>query len=636
MAESPTFSGFSNDAADTFAKVIAQIKSDMASIEASAKNIESSLTKASRQKVGGGSSFGAQNSGGGTGFSKDAGGTSALGKISSQVGGAKGIGYTAAFGAGAAMGGLGGGGAIAGGLAFAGLPDLVMRPERALDMEAARFGVAQSTGDFGSFRRMMDGARNDFNVQNEQAFQNSVVYGTQRAGMVGLNGGGTVGERRAASQIGGYNTMAGLAGIDQSRVPGAMAAMQSSQAYYASMAAGVQTRNPVTGELLGVESQINQLWSSTGIRKGTSTEEALKQIDIQFGAGGMGDRQLTEMYGGDEAAKAMVVEGLRIRARTGKPLTENQVQEQMKALGAEGGLGTEKTQGMEGVRGLESAKVGMGMEYLDDATAGIEEATKHITNAVDLLTELEGPLRDLVGHYTTLANQMDVFKTELPRATEGITSFLTGLPGLLMSFLLGKGMGGGGLSKLLGGGLARTAGKMLLKQGLMAGGRALVGNPVGATVVAVAGAGYLAHKYGKSGDEMPQESYVAMGSGPGAQQATTGSGGYGGAQSSNSSGYGRAKGDWFVEADQDDRIHYGEMVIPSRIAEGVRKELALGKTGGSRATSNSGGSGATVNIYLTIQKASDQEAMQFATKVKRLIENDRELMSIGSGRLSSG
>ncbi len=53
MAEDPSFGGFSSgDAAKTFAKVIAKIKSDMAAIEASAKNIEASLGKASKHATG--------------------------------------------------------------------------------------------------------------------------------------------------------------------------------------------------------------------------------------------------------------------------------------------------------------------------------------------------------------------------------------------------------------------------------------------------------------------------------------------------------------------------------------------------------------------------------------------------------
>lgn len=632
MAEAPTFSGMSSgDAASAFAKITAKIKSDMAAIEASAKNIEASLAKASRHSIGGGAGFGAQSDGGGTGFS--------TGTMTSSLGSISGKGYAAAFGAGAAMGGLGIGGSqgtIAGGIAFAGLPDLALRPERALDIENARFGVAQATGSFQSFRNMMDIARNSFNVQDQQAFRNTVVYGTQRAGMVGLNGGGTVGERRAAAQIGGYNTMAALAGIDQNAVPGIMNTMNSAQAYYASMAAGVMTRNPVTGETIGVEGQTNQLYDSNF--KGLSTQQALNQIDIQFGdVAGAGRQQLREQYGNNEDAIQTVINGLRIRARQGgKPLKENQVQDQMKELGENGGLGSEYTQGNEGVRALENAKTGLDLETLNAATAGIEEATKHITKAVEYLTDLEGALETIRDGYVTMANQMDVFKTELPGATKGVTDFLSGLPGLLTSFLLGKSAGGGLLSRL-GGGLLRQGGKMLGRQALLMGGRALLSNPVGLTVAAVAAAGYAAHRWGKPGDEMPQESYVAMGSGPGATQASTG-GGSGYPAGGGAGGYpagGRAKGDWFVEADQDDRIHYGEMILPNRIATAVREELAVGKTGGQRATSKTN-NGTTVNIHLTVQKATDQEAIQFAYRVKRIIENDRELLAIGSGRLSSG
>jgi hypothetical protein len=644
MAEAPTFSGFSSgDSAQTFAKVIAQIKADMASIEASAKNIEGSLSKASRANISGGA--------GSTGTSKPAFGSSSLGKISTQLGGASGIGHTAAFGAGAAMGGMGIGGTqgwVAGGLAFAGLPDLALRPERALDIENARFGVAQATGDFGSFRSMMDTARNSFNVQDQQAFRNTVVWGTQRAGMVGLNGGGTVGERRAASQIGGFNTMAALAGIDQSQVPGAMNSMLGAPAYYASMAAGVMTRNPVTGETIGVEGQTNQLYKTSGL-SGMSQAKALQQIDISYGIGGAGRAQLMEQYGGDEAAVDMVIEGLRVQARQGgKPLTENQVQDQMKDIGEEGGLGTEYTQGNEGVRALENAKTGLDLETLNAATAGIEEATKHITNAVEYLTDLEGALATIRDAYVTMANQMDVFKTELPGATKGITDFLSGLPGLLAAYLMGGGGGRGGLLRT-GGRLLGRAAMGLLGTGAMAAAAPVIGAGavLGGTVVATGLIGKWAVDKYTDYDERSATTNNSISRNAGTQgspgtsynTSPTPSSSAGRAQSytpgnTYGSGYGRAKGDWFVEADQDDRIHYGEMVLPNRIANAVREELAVGKTGGRRATSKGGG--ATVNIYLTIQRATDQEAMQFAGRVRRIIENDNELLAIGSGRFSSG
>lgn len=620
MAENPTFSGFSNgDAADTFSKVIAQIRSDMAAIEASAKNIEKSLSKSSRHSFGG-SSFGASNSGGNTGSASPTDMSSSLGEISGK-------GRVAAFGVGAGIGTMLGAGPIAGGIALAGLPDLIDRPEAALNKEAARFGMAQATGDFGTFQNMLNVAKNDFNVQNQQAFMNTMVFGTQRMGLVGMLGGGRAGETRAASQIGGYNTLAALAGIDQSQVPGMMASMNGAQAYYASMAAGVMTRNPVTGEPIGIEGQVNQLWRSAGIQ-GMSQEDALAQIDINYGIGSMGRLQLEQMYGGDQAAVESVIEGLRIRARqNGAPLKENQVQDQMTAIGdAGGGIGGKKTQGMTATRRLEGERLEMGAKYLDDATAGIEEAANRIADAVETLTELQGPLEKMLKGYITLANQMDVFQTEVPGMTNGLTKFFGGLPELLGQLIMLK-FGGSILTKVAGPLLARLGIGAAASAGSAALSAAAAPLAVGAAAAtAVAGVGlgakwvvekttdYDVH-HGRNANKAIAE---RMQSG----QITP-----------NASGYGfHSKGDWFVEADQDGRIHYGEMILPARVADAVREELAVGKT--SPVAASRRGEGTTVNIYLTVQKASDSEAIYFANKVKRIIDSDQELLAIGAGRMS--
>jgi hypothetical protein len=265
---------------------------------------------------------------------------------------------------------------------------------------------------------------------------------------------------------------------------------------------------------------------------------------------------------------------------------------------------------MEGTRGLESSKMAMGAEYLNDATAGIEEAAKHITNAVDLLTELEGPLRDMVGHYTTLANQMDVFKTELPRATDGVTSFFTGLPGMLTSFIMGA------FGKSILGRLGVSAGASLLGPAAAAAAPvvALGAGIAGVTVGAGLAGKWAVNKFTDYDEHHGAKANKALAEKPYVPRA---------------SGYGSySKGEWFVESDQVAQIHYGEMVVPNRIATAVREELAVGKTSPVAKKD-----GTIVNINLTIQRASDQEAVSFAYKVKRLIEDDRELMSIGSGRL---
>lgn len=656
MAESPTFSGFSNsDAADAFAKVISQIKSDMAAIEASAKNIEKSLSKASRHTVGGGSSFGASNAGGNTGSAKPTGMT--LGEITAPYGGTRAVATASAFGMGAVGGAVSGGGALAGGIALAALPDLIVRPQTALDREKARFGVAQSTGDFGSFQRMLDVAKNDFNVQDRTAFANSLVAGTQRFGMVGMMGGGEVGERRAAQQIGSYNTLAAMSGVDPYAVPGAMASAQSTNAYYSGLAGGIQTRDPVTGQPIGIEGQMNQMYRrNSAVWNTMSEEDILADIDRTFAApGSTGRLELETMYGGNQDAVNMALEALRIQAKQGgEPLKEGAIQEQMKALGEEGaGLGSEMTQGMEGVNRLESERLDLEMTYLNDATAGIEEAAKHIANAVELLSELEGPLKAIVGGYTTLANQMDVFQTETPGMTKGLTDFAGGVGETVMNGLMLKGgydllrkvmpgkkglPGGGGglLSKLMMGlaaggavaggtemgeewlegkgknlpGWTRSGGQAsfdFLQGGLSAGAgaAALTKNP---TVVAFAAAVGAIINGGRSLQDWSQGEGDYEGMGKGSKP-------------------GKSKGDWFVEADQDGRIHYGEMILPARVATAVREELAVGKT--SSAEPRRDKSAPVVNINLTIQRATDQEAIAFANRVKRLIDSDQEMMSIG-------
>jgi len=530
-----------------------------------------------------------------------------LGEISSSVPGKM---RALAFGGGALAGGW------AGGIATAGLPDLRVTPNEALNYEAAKFGTMQATGSFGSFQNIMDSAKTDFNVQNQQAFMQSIVAGTQRGGMVGLMGGGTVGERRAGTIIGGFSSLAGMAGIDQSTVGSTMNSMYGATAYYSALAAGVQTRNPVTGELASAESMVNQLWANTGM-KGKSGQDALTQIDIDYGYAGQGRAQLMQMFGGDENAVQSVIEGMRIRAQNeGKALTAGQIEEQSKEAGI---LGTKETQGLETARALESANLGLTAEYAMDVTTGFADAAEKITEAVNLLADLEGPLRTIVGKYMEIAAELDTFQTEVPGMTKDLTNFFGGLPGAILMALGGKSLLGGAL-KTGAGVAARGAGAAALSAAapLAIPAAALVG-----TTLAVGAVGtWAVNRYTDYPEHGGSKANSAI-----ARNAGT---------NTRSSGYGSyAEGEWNVESDQIARIHHGEMVLPNRVASAVREELALGQTSGpvnSRTSPKKGGEGTTVNIYLTVQRASDQEAVQFAHKVKRLIDDDQELLSIGSGR----
>jgi hypothetical protein len=84
-----------------------------------------------------------------------------------------------------------------------------------------------------------------------------------------------------------------------------------------------------------------------------------------------------------------------------------------------------------------------------------------------------------------------------------------------------------------------------------------------------------------------------------------------------------------IEKDQTANIHQGEMIIPNRIAEAVRTELRKGSTKNKQ--NGSGGGGVTIN--LTLQRATETEAIQFAKRVKSYLDEDDELESIGSGSI---
>jgi hypothetical protein len=112
------------------------------------------------------------------------------------------------------------------------------------------------------------------------------------------------------------------------------------------------------------------------------------------------------------------------------------------------------------------------------------------------------------------------------------------------------------------------------------------------------------------------------------------------------SGQSNAEGDWNVSRDLPTKVHAGEMILPSRVAESVRKDL---KTGGkptkgtpsdlslespSQSESTpSGGGGATYNVTIpiTVHSASEAEATRVARKVKEILDMDQRMLTIGSG-----
>lgn len=91
---------------------------------------------------------------------------------------------------------------------------------------------------------------------------------------------------------------------------------------------------------------------------------------------------------------------------------------------------------------------------------------------------------------------------------------------------------------------------------------------------------------------------------------------------------GYSKGLWRVDNDQIARIHQNEMILPAPTAEAVRtvmRETSAGVSPGSGTRKNN------VEIHLTVAKATDEEAVRIARKVKALMDDDRVLKSIAMG-----
>ena len=95
---------------------------------------------------------------------------------------------------------------------------------------------------------------------------------------------------------------------------------------------------------------------------------------------------------------------------------------------------------------------------------------------------------------------------------------------------------------------------------------------------------------------------------------------------------GNAEGDWNISMDQVSKVHQGEMVLPARIATAVRSELGVGQVGNHTGPSKSS-TPANVTINVSVQRASDAEAIAFARRVKTVLSGDAEMSSLGLGQV---
>lgn len=111
---------------------------------------------------------------------------------------------------------------------------------------------------------------------------------------------------------------------------------------------------------------------------------------------------------------------------------------------------------------------------------------------------------------------------------------------------------------------------------------------------------------------------------------------------------GNALGDWNVGKDMISKIHQGEMILPSRIAESVRADLASGGRPpqntpseaipprgelslGNVGATGVGGSAAQVTINVSVAQASQEEAVRFAEMVKGILQQETYLSAVGKG-----
>ena len=87
---------------------------------------------------------------------------------------------------------------------------------------------------------------------------------------------------------------------------------------------------------------------------------------------------------------------------------------------------------------------------------------------------------------------------------------------------------------------------------------------------------------------------------------------------------GASEGMWNVSGDQPINAHNGEMILTSEESSEVRAHAAKVKSG------QRGGKGSVVNVYVTLNNASDAEALRLARTVQRVLGEDDRIAKIGS------
>jgi hypothetical protein len=634
--------GGSKKSAEEFGRTIARIKDDIASMEKSVEKMAVQMAKAAdssqRIKTRGGGGGG----GGGGGSSSTGTGQGNTGVAQDQQIGVSEV-RTSSIGQ-QMLGDMG----RASGSALLGIPgnlfnDLRVGRNTASQYEQSRLIARGGTGQFDNFRGLMNTAMGDFNVQNRAVLERDVATAMKGGWGAGF-GGGQAGQEKAAASMGGLHTLARASGIAPEAVQGMGNSLYSSGTYYKAMAAGIMTRDPRTGEMLSPEAIVNQYYNQR--LQGKSRDEVMNAIKP-----GGGLRAELEQTFGDPAMVESLVTGMTIAVENGGTIAEGAIEQ---AAVEAGYLGSDNTKIGDSESKLQGAEQGRIMEFTGRVADGVERANGLLETVNDELTARGAD--SWVGTLEEIGGGLDALNTRLPDTTGAINGLISALSGAAVggatsAFFRGRGgkggSGGGGGSTPVGtkwnpirapklGSLAR-GGALAVGGAVASGGVSwLQDNASGdswdtvdtvGTVAGRAGAGALtgAGIGGMVGSVVPIFGNM-LGAGIGAVIGT-GVGAWQGWRESQERKNSYSEGTAFVEQDQQADIHYGEMILPNRIADAVRTELAAGRAG-----QPSSGSGTSVVINVTVQRATDAEAMRLVRLVKSELESDRELVSIGSGR----
>jgi hypothetical protein len=646
VADPANFSGFgSGDAIQAAADAMASAAESMASMADSSAQISSNMKAASS----------AASSGGGGGGGWKVGGT-----------GSQGTGYNSAkvdtaFGTYGAVGGVATMAMEVGKIALTTIKDsavssyndLRVGRGEALEFERQRARARTGTGEFTRFQDNLNLGMNDINVQNRHQFTADLAsaYGSYYSQGFG---GGIQGEQRTALAVGGMHTLAAISGVAPEDVGGATNALYDPSTYYRAMAAGVMTRNPVTGDMLAPEEIINQYRN----RLKNNTPEEIKRA---LGPGGILRAELNQTYG-DSALVDMVAKGLVMSAEAGKPLEIGDIQSRAMEQGY---AGTEWTQGKDSEAKKQAARQSQVAEYTNDVTAGIATSNEILADIYAKIEDLGGFFRKAFGAGETLGGIMDTFNTDMPETTAMLSEKIGGaLSEIVSAITSGNPWGAVGGVAQLG---TILAGAMIIR-GVTAGQSNVepertgeypgidlpsyvpLPGPAGAIVPPL----YNPNPSLPLTDQQREEAYGSPAHAAVMPYSEVSTSRAAVTPMQNQDGMMRAAvmpqrsneptmnilpwdgeiswdGSWSdydtggTVVDDSQRIVLDD---PSSSTKGEpsteeqRREAMRRKTGGT----------GTVNLYVTVQRATDAEAIRLAKKVKMLLDSDSELVSAGDGK----